>query len=223
MKSLESIESKFFSQHGEDGIIEYLVSRLPDNNRTFVEIGCGTGNENNTTHLARQGWGGVVFDRKEARIERYRSLGFESVCAHCIEISPDSIDDIVKLIPLEPAVFSLDIDGYDYHVMKALLERDFRPDIAVLEYNPFFCHLSLTVKYPRVKRLDKNIYYGCGIEAWKSLMSQYGYHYVTTDTTGTNAFFNKGIAPEYLQDVTWIEKIAEEDSNRLLYLPFERV
>jgi len=41
-----------FSQNGEDGIIDYLASRLRNPNYYFVEIGAADGLENNTSWLA---------------------------------------------------------------------------------------------------------------------------------------------------------------------------
>ena len=40
-----------FSQNGEDGIIEFLSSKISNNDKYFVEIGCGNGLENNSTNL----------------------------------------------------------------------------------------------------------------------------------------------------------------------------
>jgi len=49
-----------FSQNGEDGIIEFLSDKIFDNNKYFVEIGCGNGLENNSTNLVLNNWSGLV-------------------------------------------------------------------------------------------------------------------------------------------------------------------
>ena len=42
---LSDIEFKVFSQWGEDGIIEYLVDKLPIKNKFFIELGVENYNE----------------------------------------------------------------------------------------------------------------------------------------------------------------------------------
>jgi len=57
--SLSDIEFKVFSQWGEDGIIEYLVNKLPIKNKFFIEFGVENYNESNTRFLMmNRNWGG---------------------------------------------------------------------------------------------------------------------------------------------------------------------
>src|SRR4029079_4576029 len=52
-----------FSQHGEDGILDYLCGHLRQPNRYFIEIGASNGLENNTTWLAvAKRYGGLMID-----------------------------------------------------------------------------------------------------------------------------------------------------------------
>ena len=53
---------KVYSQCDEDGIIEYILSKLGDLNRSFIEIGCGRGVENNTHYLLLKGYRGCWVD-----------------------------------------------------------------------------------------------------------------------------------------------------------------
>ena len=64
MKKIDvnSYEYSNFSQNGEDGIIQFLTSKLKDNNKFFVEIGSGNGLENNSTNLVLNNWQGLVLD-----------------------------------------------------------------------------------------------------------------------------------------------------------------
>ena len=45
---IRSAEEKITSQHGEDGVLNYLHSLLREKKNTFVEIGCSDGKENNS-------------------------------------------------------------------------------------------------------------------------------------------------------------------------------
>ena len=48
---LEDAELKFFSQNGEDGIIDYIIQKLGLKKPSFVEIGIGDYSESNTRFL----------------------------------------------------------------------------------------------------------------------------------------------------------------------------
>src|SRR3972149_8264783 len=58
-KRLNKYECQFFSQFGEDGIINELFARIGTTNKFFAEIGAGEGMENNTTNLLINNWKGV--------------------------------------------------------------------------------------------------------------------------------------------------------------------
>jgi hypothetical protein len=91
-------------------------------------------------------------------------------------------------------VFSLDIDGNDYYVAEALFQEGFRPRIWAVEYNSAFGPAkSLTIPYREDFKMTMahglDLYCGCSLAAWRNLMSKQGYHFVTVDLSGTNAFF----------------------------------
>lgn len=211
MAALSDIEGHTYSQNGEDGIVDYLVTNLvaPYPMR-FVEIGCGSGGKNNTTNLVKQGWSGVVFDRSEAKIARYRSRGFDRVTTYAETVVPESAASIVKRCGSDPCVFSLDIDSHDYHVASSLLIEGFRPAIAVLEYNAAFGDRALTVPYPVPKtgtgKFNKYHYFGCGVSAWRALWGRHGYRFVTVDSAGVNAFFVRDgvVCEDAMKGIQWV-------------------
>lgn len=45
-------EFSAFSQNGEDGILDFLTSKILDPNKYFIEIGTSNGLANNTAYLA---------------------------------------------------------------------------------------------------------------------------------------------------------------------------
>lgn len=56
-------EKKFYSQNGEDGIIEFIFSKIGTTNKFFVEFGVGDGFECNTVYLLdKKGWKGLMMD-----------------------------------------------------------------------------------------------------------------------------------------------------------------
>ena len=56
-------ENKIYSQNGEDGILEYIFSKIGTTNKFSVEFGVGNGFECNTVNLLEiKGWKGLMMD-----------------------------------------------------------------------------------------------------------------------------------------------------------------
>ncbi len=188
-----------FSQNGEDGILDVLTRRLLAPDRSFVEVGSSDGLENNTTWLAlARRHAGLWIEADEAAARSCRELlgplnyGVETRNAF---VTRESVLQLAgSLVHLDPDVFSLDIDGVDYHIVEALLAARVRPKIWVLEYNSAFGpDRAVTIPYEPGFRLTprpgQNLYYGCSVAAWKALLGRAGYRFVTVDSNGVNCFF----------------------------------
>lgn len=202
---LSEIEFSEYSQNGEDGIIAWLIGRLRQCATSFVEIGSGSGKQNNTTRLAmRPGWRGVVIDRREKSIENYKKRNLKSVAAHAVEVFPENAAAVLNLFPLEPDLFSLDIDGHDYHVLQRFMELGFRPQIIVCEYNSGFGDAEIVTAYGQsTAKLA-----GCSLMSWRRMLEKYGYLFVTVESRRLNAFFvRKGSVDAGLQfEIEWLDK-----------------
>jgi hypothetical protein len=188
-----------FSQNGEDGIIDVLRSRLKHPNRYVVEIGAAEGTENNSSWLlTTAGYEGLMIEgdpRQSARagrnIGRY-SIGSQFVSMFVTLGTVDAILD--KVAFSEPDVFSLDIDGNDWHIANALFAREFRPKIVSVEYNSAFGpERSVTSTYRddfrRSTAHPSQLYYGVSLAGWRVFFDRRGYGFVGVDSNGVNAFF----------------------------------
>ena len=60
LDKINQFEYKITSQNNEDGIIEHIFSKIP-NNKIFIEIGFSF-YENNTLNLIKKGWTGTLID-----------------------------------------------------------------------------------------------------------------------------------------------------------------
>jgi len=188
-----------FSQHGEDGILDYLCSRMVSHNRFFFEIGSADGLENCTAWLAHaRGYGGVMVEGDPVLLDRCRkSLDGRVWNVHAVNLMVDAenISSLMKLCPhRDPDVFVLDIDSIDYYVMKRVLELGFRPKLIVVEYNSAFGpDRAVTVPYKqgfsRWKEHPTGLFYGVSIAAWRALLGQHRYSFIAVETSGINAFF----------------------------------
>lgn len=188
-----------FSQNGEDGVIDVLRSQLLVRNRRCLEIGSGDGIENNTAWLIiAEKYAGLMIEAQGWLVNRTRrnvvGLSIGSECRSVFvtkEVLPGLIDSLPSL---DPDVFSLDIDGNDYHVMQGLLRLGLRPRIVVVEFNSVFGPESaVTVPYRPEFALSKShpsrLHYGVSIGGWRRLFESAGYRFVTVEQNGVNAFF----------------------------------
>lgn len=212
--NLTDIEWAQHSQNGEDGISFYLLRGLSNPNKTLVEIGCGRGRENCSTALLRRGYRGTVFDAKPSKISDYHAyaekMGFaENVRAVAMWLTPTIVSEAMKFFPGEtPDFFSLDIDGVDLWVFKALIAKGFRPKVCCLEYNAAIGDRPLTIPIIKRNTLAKNHYYGCSVRAWRNLLEPLGYRFVTVCSAGVNCFFVLGgsqVTDDFIDGVDWLE------------------
>ena len=188
-----------FSQNGEDGILDLLTRRILCSNRYFIEIGASNGLENNTSWLAvARRWSGLWIEggQEDSDWCRYvfTSMNY-GVEARQMFVTRENAPQLLEAaLHTDPDVFSLDIDGNDYYVARALLECGLRPKIFVVEYNSAFGpERAVTIPYQQefhlVKSHGSNLYYGCSIAGWKKLLAQWNYQFVTVDSNGVNAVF----------------------------------
>lgn len=199
LRNPASWEFSGFSQNGEDGVLDVLRSQLRDGSRTFVEIGASDGVENNTAWLLiAEKYAGLMIEGDSWLSARaQRNVMGHSIGAMCqnMFVTVDSLAEIRDLAATTtPDVFSLDIDGNDFHVMRAAFDAGFRPKIVVVEYNSVFGpERSVTIEYQPEFALERShpsgLHYGVSIKAWRVLMESAGYRFVTVERNGVNAFF----------------------------------
>jgi len=190
---------KVYSQTDEDGIIDAIFQRIP-NNRSFVEIGVQTGVECNTLLLLLKGWRGVWIEGNERYCRRISSdLGGDRFPpAFKVRNAFVSRDNIVALVKEAQAFlnvdeldfFSLDIDGNDRHVLEELLTGGPRPRVICVEYNAKFPPpVAVVVRYFPDHVWDETDYMGASLQSLVDLCAPLGYRLVACNIAGINAFF----------------------------------
>jgi hypothetical protein len=213
LASLGDAEFKVFSQFGEDGIIEWLVSRLTGIPRTFVEFGVEDYSESNTRFLLRnRNWRGLVIDGSAVNIDcirRRNSFWKNDLTAVAAFVDRDNINGLLadNRFTGELGVLSIDVDGNDYWIWQAI--RAVNPWIVIVEYNAVLGDLeALTIPYdPRFVRgraHQSNLYFGASIKAFVHLGETLGYSLVGSNRAGHNAFF---VRNDLLQEIA--ERIAD--------------
>lgn len=195
---LHESEFKVFSQWGEDGIIQYLISRIGVQERRFVEFGVENYLESNTRFLLQNdNWEGLVIDGSEANVNYIRRdviYWRHALTAIPAFITRENINQIISDAGFsgDIGLLSIDIDGNDYWVWKAL--DVVSPVIAVVEYNSLFgCERPITIPYdPQFYRMNAHhsgLYCGASLPALCHLADEKGYAFVGSNSAGNNAFF----------------------------------
>ncbi len=94
IKSLSDVEFQVFSQFGDDGIIQWLINKLPVPFKTFVEFGVEDYRESNTRFLLINNyWSGLVIDgsiENVSRIKEDQIYTFYDLQAECSFITSEN-------------------------------------------------------------------------------------------------------------------------------------
>ncbi len=198
MSSLSDAEFKVFSQFGEDGIIEWLISHVDVPSRRFVEFGVQSFQEANCRFLMRnRNWRGLIMDGSEANIaaaQQDPSYWQHELTAIPAFITAENINSLLVdagfTDPL--GILSIDVDGNDYWIWDAI--DVVSPGIVVCEYNGILGDTQpISIPYkPKFTRFDGHFsgyYFGCSITALIHLATKRGYTFVGTASNAINAFF----------------------------------
>ena len=195
---LGDVEFSCFSQWGEDGIINWLISNLPPIPKKFVEFGVENYQESNTRLLLYlHNWQGLVIDSSNDHIQDIKAQDISwryQIDAICEHISKDNINQLLEKngMTSDIGLLSIDIDGNDYYVWQSI--DIIKPVIVVVEFNAVLGDIhSITVPYNpdffRTKAHYSNLYFGASLTALITLGKEKGYTFVGTNTNGVNAFF----------------------------------
>ena len=185
-------EKQIRSQNGEDGILVEIFSRLKVRRGFFVEFGVQDGAQCNAAHLAldRQ-WSGVMIEGNDdyapALKQRYEGTATRVVPAF---VTAENIAGIFQEagVPHDFDLLSIDIDGNDYWVWRAL--HAYRPKVVVIEYNAVHAPPERWVmRYDPAHVWDGSTYYGASLASLAALGDSKGYALLCTDIRGVNAFF----------------------------------
>jgi len=187
---------KVYAETDEDGIIQDILGRIPNHSRTFVEIGCGCGNENNTHYLALLGYKGYWIDANATNIaiinKALGGLSFDNLLIRHQLVTRENIElivkDFVKFFGSDSlGLFSLDIDSNDLYVLEEMLKH-IKPLVLCVEYKGKFPPpLSMSIRYDPGFQYEYCDYSGATLQAFCDLLVDY--ILVSCNVSGVNAFF----------------------------------
>lgn len=192
---LEAYGFRVYSQNDEDGIISEIFDRIGATNKRFIEFGVQNGLESNSHYLLHKGWNGLWIEGdsdfcKEIN-DKFRPVIKTGRLTVVNEfITKDNINQLFVNggVQGEIDLLSVDIDGNDYHVWKAI--NAVSPRVVIIEYNAKFppeCEWCMA--YNEFHMWDGSDRHGASLKSLELLGNEKGYHLVGTNISGTNAFF----------------------------------
>lgn len=161
-----------YSQRGEASTVIQFLGKLPTRDGWCVDVGAGTG-WSNTRNLIEAGYRAILFDADPKECEKLRQSFPENVevCCATVDTFIDRlIEDFSGLesIPSDFDFVSIDIDGNDYHVWKAMTGH--QPKIVCIEFNP-----TIPTEVHFVQPADMNVMQGSSLYALVQLGKEKGY------------------------------------------------
>lgn len=223
---LEGYGFKVYSQNDEDGIIEEIFNRIGGEDKTFVEFGVQNGLECNCHYLLHKGWKGVWIEGNkkyctEIRECFSRPIADGRLVVRNAFIDRDNINRLIggglRRLGIEDAnsrgkqidLLSIDIDGNDYWVWKAI--TCVSPRVVIIEYNAKFPpNFEWVMDYDPKHMWQGDDEHGASLKALEKLGDELGYQLVATNLTAINAFFVK---KELAGDKFALPATAEELGN----------
>ena len=191
-KGLDRHAAHLFSQNGEDGILRHIFSEIGFKSRKFLEFGFAVPECNAWWLIKSEGFTGQFMDVSADTCIKFSAYaektGIKGVTAVNVRVTAENINQYTATILEGLDLLSIDIDGNDYWVWKAI--KRLSPRVVVIEYNAAIGEgLSKTIPYDPKFEWHGGAYYGASLEALAALGKEKGYRLIGCDPMGVNAFF----------------------------------
>jgi hypothetical protein len=171
------------SQNGESTIVAELFTKIEPTSRYVVEFGSGDGwTHSNARMFLEDGWAGQQWDSD-------------------IWVTAENVNSLFAAasVPHDVDFVSIDIDGNDYWVWKAMA---WKPKVVCIEYNAWFpIEDSVTIAYDARNIWDHSYGYSASLTAMLKLAETKGY-FLAAEVVSVNLIF---VRNDYLSDVPAID------------------
>jgi hypothetical protein len=234
-RRLQQCEFSIFSQWGEDGIIQKLISELPITHQTFIEFGVEDFTEANCRFLLmNDNWRGYVLDASAKSIASLEASPWWwkfDLRARCAMVTRDNVNALLSESGFDSdlGILSIDVDGVDYWLFEAI--EAFRPRIVIVEYNALFgsarkISVPYDASFSRRAKHYSELYFGASLAALAHVAAQKGYSLIGTESAGVNAFFLRNdlvtdnIPSRTVEEAFTISRVRQsrDPEGRLTYL-----
>jgi hypothetical protein len=228
LPSLVDAGFRVYSQIDEDGILLYVLSIIGMGDRLCAEVALGSPLSANTTNLiCNWGWDGLLIESDHALAATaesfFRAHPDTWMCPPKVVqawVTAENINELFAGNGLEGTIdlLSIDLDGVDYWIWKAL--EVVEPRVVIVEVNNIWGpKRAMTVPYDPAFVADGD-YVGASLGAFMKLGQEKGYRLVGAARYGFNAFFVKNgegdkLLPEVPAASCFMHRKAQQAMERL--------
>jgi hypothetical protein len=191
---LEKSEQKFFSQHGEDGVIQKILSKIPIKHQYLIEFGAHDGfNMSNSRYLiTAQNWNALLIEGDSRFYAKLKTLYAENknVITQKIMLTVDNINQKFQdaNVPADFDFLCIDVDGPDYYLWEALTQ--YTPSIVMVEYNSIIApDKEYIIPADKINEFGGTAEEGASLLSFYKLGKKKGYSAIYTELSGANLFF----------------------------------
>lgn len=213
MINLIDHEWRWWSQHGEDGVLEKIFEIVPPKNKQFIEIGAHFHEANCLKLQQHGGWRGFYFDD----FHEFLPLGFVKAW-----ITKENINNVFEQvhnsgISKDLDILSIDVDGVDFYLWNEL-DESWKPSLVIVE-----CtnqpeeekFADKVIKYDSNFRWDNTIYAGASAQSWVNLAKHKGYSLIHIEKSGINMFFLRNdLVNDQFMYTNNLEKLLEQVDSK---------
>lgn len=233
LPALKNTGFRVFSQFEEDGKLLFLFSLLGMSKPTFIEFGSDDGINGNSANLYFHfGWTGLFLDGNKRAITRgkrffskYPHPHFTAPSFELAHITAENINDLIAKHHYsgEIGLLSIDVDGNDYWIWKAL--DVVQPQVVIIETHVEFGLRDLIVPYdPKYIFPGKHpLYHGASVVAMNKLAEKKGYRLVGANDRGFNLIFLRNDLLVNEVPKVSLESILQHPSHKLHDAQFEEI
>jgi hypothetical protein len=190
------LKGNTYSQSGEEIYIEELLKHLGEFNKFVVDLGAQGNKElsNSRMFMDKYGYSHILMD--------YDTRDNPNV--HKEFITAENVCELLKKYncPQEFTFLSIDLDGNDYDILKAVCSQ-YSPRLVVFEFNGVFpISVSKKIKYNAAHRHLHNDYYGFTLGAGLKLAEQLGYRVIFQNNALNGYMVRKDLLADPEQQMT---------------------
>jgi hypothetical protein len=168
-----------------------ILQKIGTTNKFFVEFGTYDGLDDNASDLMlNEGWEGLFIEADDVQFDRIVSnCANYPVTVIKSFINAENINNLLEQgrVPQEFDFLSIDIDGMDYWVWKAM---QYKPRAVFIEFNGVHIPPKLAVQpYDANNVWNHTRWFGASLQSLVNLGKELGYELVGCEDSGGTAFF----------------------------------
>lgn len=143
-------------------------------------------------------WTGYVMDGSKENMKTLKSKYIywqHNLNAKLCWITKENINSILNKTELKDiGILSIDIDGNDFYILKAIDLNRLNPSIIIVEYNSVFgierkISTIYDAEFDRTNAHYSNLFFGASLPALDYICNSKGYSLVCCTKSGNNAYF----------------------------------